>query len=243
MNFADPRLSESRVPSPESRLLRVAILASGRGTNLQALIDAQRSGALPIALAGVFSDRAGCVALQRARSAEIPAHSVAPRDFAIDGVCNRDAFDAALFDAVDAVRPDLVVCTGYMRVIGAAAVQRHAGRMLNIHPSLLPKFRGLHTHAQALAASEREHGASVHFVTPALDAGPVIAQARIAVRADDTPATLAARVLEREHPLLVACIGLFAAGRVFLHGSDVIVDSRRLSHPLQLQADDALGDP
>jgi phosphoribosylglycinamide formyltransferase-1 len=222
--------------------MRIAVLASGRGSNLQALIDAQRSGVLPITVAGVFSDRPGCAALERARAAGIPAQAFAPRDFTMDGVCDREAFDAAMFDAIDAVRPGLVACTGYMRLIGANAVRQHAGRMLNIHPSLLPKFRGLHTHAQALAAGEREHGASVHFVIPALDAGPVVAQARVLVRADDTPATLAERVLQREHPLLVACVGLFAAGRVFQNGSDVLVDSRRLSHPLQLQADDTLSD-
>lgn len=220
--------------------MRVAVLASGRGTNLQALIDAQRQGVLPITLTGVFSDRAGCAALERARIANIPTRAFSIRDFTSDGIGDRAAFDAALFDAIDIAQPDLVVCTGYMRLIDAAAVQRHSGRMLNIHPSLLPKFRGLHTHAAALAAGEAEHGASVHFVIPALDAGPVIAQARVPVRKGDTPATLATRVLQREHPLLVACVGLFAAGRIFLHGSDVFVDSRRLSHSLQLQADDTL---
>ena len=220
--------------------MRVAVLASGRGTNLQALIDAQRNAALQITIVGVFSDRASCGALQRARSAGIPGHAFAARDFMIDGVGDREAFDAALFDAIDAVRPDLLVCAGYLRVIGAASVQRHAGRMLNIHPSLLPKFRGLHTHVQALSAGEREHGASIHFGIPALDAGAVIAQVRVPVHANDSVATLAARVLQREHPLLVACVGLFAAGRIFLQGSDIFVDSRRLSRPLQLHADGAL---
>jgi len=219
---------------------RIAVLASGRGSNLQALIDAQRQGILPIALAGVFSDRVGCAALERARSANVPACAFSMRDFTNNGVCNREAFDAALFDAIDAVQAELVVCTGYMRLISAASVQRYSGRMLNIHPSLLPKFRGLHTHATALEAGEREHGASVHFVIPALDAGPVIAQARVPVHGDDIPTTLAARVLQREHPLLVACVGLFAQQRVFLRGSDVFVDSRRLTHPLQLQPDDTL---
>jgi phosphoribosylglycinamide formyltransferase-1 len=222
--------------------MRVAVLASGRGTNLQALIDAQGSGALPITLVGVFSDRAGCGALERARLAGIPGHAFAARDFIVDGDCDREAYDAALFDAVDAMRPDLVVCAGYLRMIGATSVQRHAGRMLNIHPSLLPKFRGLHTHVKALSAGEREHGASVHFVIPALDAGSVIAQVRVPVRTDDSVATLAARVLQREHPLLVACVGLFADGRIFLRGSDIFVDSHRLSRPLQLQADGTLRD-
>ena len=222
--------------------MRVIVLASGRGTNLQALIDAQSSGALPIALVGVFSDRAGCGALERARLAGIPGQAFAARDFTVDGDCDREAYDAALFDAVDAMQPDLVVCAGYLRMIGATSVQRHAGRMLNIHPSLLPKFRGLHTHVKALSAGEREHGASVHFVIPALDAGSVIAQVRVPVRANDSVATLAARVLQREHPLLVACVGLFAHGRIFLRGSDIFVDSRRLSRPLQLQADGTLDD-
>ena len=227
---------------PESRLLRIAVLASGRGTNLQALIDAQRQGALPITLAGVFSDRVGCAALERARSANVPVCAFSIRDFTNNGVCDREAFDAALFDAIDAARPDLLVCAGYLRVIGGDAVQRYAGRMLNIHPSLLPKFRGLHTHAAALSAGEREHGASVHFVIPALDAGPVIAQAQVPVHADDSVAMLAARVLQREHPLLVACVGLFATRRIFLHGSDIFVDSRRLSRPLRLHADGTLRD-
>ena len=245
MKFRLHRSGEKhRAPNAKFTLtpLRVAVLASGRGSNLQALIDAQRSAALPITLAGVFSDRASCGALQRARLAGIASHAFSARDFMIDGVRDREAFDAALFDAIDAVQPDLVVCAGYLRVIGTASVQRHGGRMLNIHPSLLPKFRGLHTHVQALSAGEREHGASVHFVIPALDAGPVIAQARVPVHANDSVATLAARVLQREHPLLVACVGLFAAGRIFLQGSDILLDSRRLSRPLQLQADGTLRD-
>jgi phosphoribosylglycinamide formyltransferase-1 len=124
--------------------------------------------------------------------------------------------------------------------LGDAAVQRFAGRIINIHPSLLPRFPGLRTHAQALDAGVGEHGASVHYVIPALDAGPVIAQARIAVRADDTPAGLAARVLECEHPLLLRCVEWIAAGRVFQRDSVVIADSRPLSRPLLLSADDQL---
>lgn len=226
--------------SASAETMRVAVLASGRGTNLQALIDAQGSGVLSITVAGVFSDRAGCGALERARLAGIPGHAFAARDFTVNAVCDREAYDSALFDAIETVHPDLLVCAGYLRVIGVASVQRHTGRMLNIHPSLLPKFRGLHTHVKALSAGEKEHGASVHFVIPALDAGSVIAQARVPVRADDSVAKLAARVLQREHPLLVACVGLFATGRIFLQGSDIFVDSRRLSKPLQLQADDTL---
>ncbi|HTA64446.1 MAG TPA: phosphoribosylglycinamide formyltransferase [Xanthomonadaceae bacterium] len=216
--------------------MRVAVLASGRGTNLQALLDAASPSAFEVA--GVFSDRAAAQALERARAAGVPAVALDPADCG-----SRDAFDAALCDAIDAVAPDLVVCAGYLRVLTDAAVAHYAGRIINIHPSLLPRFPGLRTHAQALAAGDRVHGASVHFVIPALDAGPVIAQARVAVRPNDTAASLSARVLEREHPLLVACLRLIAAQRVFQNGSVVLVDSRPLAEPLLLGDDDRLIEP
>ncbi len=219
-------------------MIRVAVLVSGRGSNLQALLDAQRADACPFRVVGVFSDRGSAQALERARAADVPAVALKPSDYA-----TRAAFDAALFDAVDAAHPDLVVCAGYLRVLGDSAVQRHAGRIVNIHPSLLPRFPGLRTHAQALAEGVAEHGASVHYVIPALDAGPVIAQARIGVRADDTAASLAARVLEREHPLLLRCVEWIAAGRIFQDGSHVVVDSRRRSRPLLLGDDNHLIDP
>lgn len=215
-------------PSP----FRIAVLASGRGSNLQALIDARAAGRLPIELVGVFSDKAAAGALERARAAGIAGVAISPKDFA-----SRDAFDEALFSEVERVQPDLIVCAGYMRLISDAAVRRFEGRMINIHPSLLPKFPGLQTHAQALASGEREHGASIHFVTPDLDAGPVIAQARVPLHTGDTPATLAARVLVREHPLLVAAVALIAAGRVRQRGDAIELDGVPLAAPLQL-ADD-----
>lgn len=218
--------------------LRIAVLASGRGSNLQALLDEQRDPESNFRIAGVFSDRARAQALERARVAGVPAVALDPADFA-----TRERFDDALFDAIDALHPDLVVCAGYLRVLSDAVVQRYAGRIVNIHPSLLPRFPGLRTHAQALAAGVTEHGASVHYVIPALDAGPVIAQARVHVHADDNPASLAARVLEREHPLLVACVRMIASGRVFLRGSVVFVDSRPRSEPLLLGDDDHLVEP
>lgn len=216
--------------------MRVAVLASGRGSNLQALLDAAPGSGF--AIVGVFSDRASAMALDRARAAGVPAVALDPA-----GHASREAFDAVLFDAIDGVRPDLVVCAGYLRILTDAAVARHAGRMINIHPSLLPKFTGLRTHARALAGGERVHGASVHFVIPALDAGPVIAQARVPVLAGDAPATLAARVLEREHPLLVECVRWIAAGRVLQAGSVVLADSRPLAEPLLLGDDDRLIEP
>ncbi|MBS0193434.1 MAG: phosphoribosylglycinamide formyltransferase [Proteobacteria bacterium] len=230
------RPPESRVPSPESRSLRLAVLASGRGSNLQALLDAAPTSGYVIA--GVFSDRANAPALERARAVGVPAIAIDPKAHA-----TREDFDAALFDAVDAVAPDLVVCAGYLRILTHAAVARYAGRIVNIHPSLLPKYPGLRTHARALADGEAAHGASVHYVIPALDAGPIIAQARVPILAGETPTILAERVLAREHPLLVACVRLLAAGRILQRGSAVLVDSRPLAAPLLLGADDQLHDP
>lgn len=213
---------------------RIAVLASGRGSNLQALLDAIAGGALEARLAGVFSDKADAHALQRARDAGVHAQAIDPRAFR-----NRLAFDEAFFAAVDAVQPDLIVCAGYMRLISEAAVEAHRGRLVNIHPSLLPAFKGLRTHAQALAAGVTEHGASVHFVTPDLDGGPVIAQARVPVLPGDDAEALARRVLAREHPLLVATIARLAQGRVRLEGDSVVSDGVPLAAPLQLGANQA----
>ncbi|HVI26198.1 MAG TPA: phosphoribosylglycinamide formyltransferase [Xanthomonadaceae bacterium] len=227
-------MAASRPAGSAASPYRIAVLASGRGSNLQALLDASGSGALRARVVGVFSDKADAPALQRARDAGVRAESLSPRDFG-----SRLAFDQALFERVDAARPDLIVCAGYMRLISEAAIAPRAGRIVNIHPSLLPAFKGLKTHAQALAAGVPEHGASVHFVTPDLDGGPVIAQARVPVLAGDDAAALAARVLAREHPLLVATIGLFARGRVALVDDAVTVDGKPLQTPLQLAANDA----
>lgn len=207
---------------------RLAVLASGAGTNLQALIDAIASGDLDATIVGVFSDKAGAPALQRARDAGIAATALSPKAFA-----SREAFDAAFFDAVDAVAPDLIVCAGYMRIISAAEIERRPDRMINLHPSLLPAFKGLHTHRQALAAGVAEHGASVHVVTPGLDDGPVIAQARVPVLPGDDEAALAARVRAVEHPLLVESVRLLASGRLRLSGGRVFLNDAPLAVPLQ----------
>ena len=216
---------------PEPRpLYRIAVLASGRGSNLQSLLDAIADGSLPAEIVGVFSDKTKALALQRARDAGIVAHALSPKSFE-----TRAAFDAALFSAIDAVAPDLVVCAGYMRLIDAQVVEARRGRVINIHPSLLPAFKGLHTHQQALDAMATDHGASVHFVTPDLDGGPVIAQARVAVHPGDTAESLAARVLLREHPLLVETVRWLAAGRISLAEDGVHVDGAP-HDPLQLAA-------
>lgn len=210
---------------------RIAVLASGRGSNLQALIDAIEAGVLLVEIVGAFSDRPDAPALQRARAAGIATTALRPRDFA-----TRLEYDATLFARIDAVQPDLIVCAGYMRLVSEPTVEAHRGRMINIHPSLLPAFKGLRTHEQALEAGAPVHGASVHYVTPELDGGPVIAQARVPVLADDDAATLGARVLDREHPLLVATLRLLAERRVALGDAGVELDAKPLSAPLQLDA-------
>ncbi len=212
---------------------RLAVLASGRGSNLQAILDAIGAGRLDAEVVGVFSDRPQAAALAR-----VPAErrwAALPRDFP-----DRAAFDAALGDALAAARPDWVVCAGYMRILGEALVRRFAGRMVNIHPSLLPRHRGLHTHARALEAGDREHGASVHVVVPELDAGGVIAQVRVPVQPGDSPETLGARVLAREHPLLIASLELLAGGRVRERDGAIHLDGQCLFTPLRLDSDDHL---
>jgi len=216
-------------------MLRIAVLASGRGSNLQALIDAIAAGRIDAQLVGVFSDRADAFALERARRAGIATLSLSPRDFA-----DRLAFDKQLFSHIDAVHPDVIVCAGYMRLLSDREVEAHAGRMINIHPSLLPAFKGLRTHQQALAAGVSEHGASVHVVSAELDGGPVIAQARVSVRRGDDVPMLAQRVLDREHPLLVETLRWLAAGRLVLDRYGATLDGAKLSAPLQLDADNHL---
>lgn len=218
--------------------LRLAVLASGRGTNLGAILHAIADGSLDACVAGVFSDRASAPVLQRARGAGIPGLA-----FDATAYPDRPAFDEAVFSAVDAVQPDLIVMAGYMRLVSAGVVIPRIGRMLNIHPSLLPAFKGLHTHRQALDAGAQVHGASVHVVTPVLDDGQVIAQARVEVSAADTPESLAARVLAREHPLLVDTLRLFAGGRLAWRGDAIALDTKPLASPLQLGATDHLDVP
>ena len=208
--------------------IRIAALASGRGSNLQAVLDAIAAGALDAELVGVFSDKPAAPALQRVP--EALRWSRSPKS-----CTDRAAFDDALAEAVAASNPDWVLCVGYMRILGEAFVRRFQGRLLNIHPSLLPKHKGLHTHARALEAGDAEHGASVHFVIPALDAGAVVAQAVVPVLAGDSPESLAARVLGVEHPLLVAVLQLAAAGRLAEQAGQASMDGQPLFTPLRLE--------
>lgn len=207
---------------------RLAVLVSGRGSNLQAILDAIADGRLNAEVVGVYSDKPQAAALQR-----VPQSlrwSTEPASFA-----SRDLFDAELADAIAVSRPDWVVCAGYLRILGDTVVSRFRGRLLNIHPSLLPKHRGLRTHARALQAGDREHGASVHFVVPELDSGAVIAQAVVPILDDDTVATLAARVLACEHPLLLSVLTLAVSARIAERGTTVLLDGHALFTPLRLE--------
>ena len=208
--------------------IRIAVLASGRGSNLQAILDAIASGALDAEVVGVFSDKPAAAALQRVP--EPQRWSREARKY-----IDRALFDAEMGEAVAASRPDWIVCAGYMRILGEAFVQRFRGRLLNIHPSLLPKYRGLHTHQRALEAGDAEHGASVHFVVPELDAGAVIAQAPVPVLAGDTVESLAQRVLGVEHPLLVQVLQWAAAGRISEHAGQAWLDGQALFTAPRLQ--------
>ena len=211
--------------------LRVAVLVSGRGSNLQALIDARDAGTLPIELVLVASDKVAAPGLRRAEAAGIATLALAPRSYP-----TRAAFDRELFARIAAHAPDLIVLAGFMRILDGAVLAPWQGRIINIHPSLLPKYPGLHTHERALAAGDAEHGSSVHFVTAELDGGPLIAQARIAIESGDTPDALAQRLLPHEHRLLVACIDLIARRRLALREGRVMLDGQALPHPLQLAA-------
>lgn len=208
--------------------IRIAVLASGSGSNLQALLDAITAGQLDAQVVGVFSDKPAAFALQRVpailRWSRLPKFSPP-----------REAFDADLADAIASVTPDWVICAGYMRILGARFVERFRGRLLNIHPSLLPLYRGLHTHSRVLEAGDAEHGASVHFVIPDLDAGAVIAQAPVSVLAGDTPESLAARVLEVEHQLLVHVARLAAEDRLAEHDGVATLDGHPLFMPQRLE--------
>lgn len=194
----------------------VVVLLSGTGSNLQALIDSTRTGDSPVRIRAVISNRADAYGLQRARDAGIDTAVLDHKAF--DG---REAFDAALVELIDGFAPQLVVLAGFMRILSAGFVRHYHGRLLNIHPSLLPKYKGLHTHQRALEAGDAEHGCSVHFVTEELDGGPLVVQAVIPVVSDDTPAQLAQRVHSQEHLIYPLAVRWFAEGRLRLgeHGA------------------------
>lgn len=207
--------------------LRSAILVSGSGSNLQAIIDQQRAGRLGIDIVGVLSDRPGVLALERARQAGIPAVTVNFR-----AAADRADFAAQLATELEALAPDLVVLAGFMRILPTDIVDRYRGRMLNVHPSLLPKYPGLDTYRRALAAGDAWHGSTVHFVIPELDAGPGIIQYRIRVQAADTEQTLRERVQRGEHLIYPRAIDWIASGRVAYRDDSVYLDGQPLPSPV-----------
>ena len=190
---------------------RIVVLISGRGSNLAALLRSERDGNLGGTVCAVISSRDGAPGLAIAAAQGVATMAVDHRRFA-----TRDAFDAALNSAIAASAPDLVVLAGFMRILGADLVRRYEGRMLNIHPSLLPAYPGLHTHRRALADGVRVHGCTVHFVTADLDHGPIVAQAAVPVEPGDDEATLAARVLAAEHLLLSQTVRAFCEKRLVI---------------------------
>lgn len=190
---------------------KIVILISGRGSNMEALIAARDAGQLPVEIAAVISNRADAKGLETATAAGIATRVVDHKQF--DG---REAFDAALAECIDGFAPDLVVLAGFMRILTEGFVRHYDGRLINIHPSLLPSFPGLHTHQKAIDEGVRIHGCTVHFVTPALDHGPVILQAAVPVLDGDDAATLATRVLRQEHRIYPQAVRWFAEGRISL---------------------------
>jgi len=221
----------TQTASPRTRVL---VLISGSGSNLQALIDAQQSGKLPVELVAVISNRPDAKGLQRAERAGIPTQVVDHTRF--DG---RDSFDRALQQAIDAYAPDLIVLAGFMRILTEHFTRQYQGRMLNIHPSLLPKYQGLNTHERALQAGDREHGVSVHFVTAELDGGPVALQARVPVLPGDDASRLAQRVLQQEHRIYPLAVKWFAQGRLRMVDGRVFMDSEPLEpsgYPIDIHA-------
>jgi phosphoribosylglycinamide formyltransferase-1 len=207
--------------------LPIVVLISGTGSNLRSIAERVADGTLPVEIRAVISDKPEARGLAWAAAQGIPTVALPPRDYA-----DRAAFDRALGDTVAGFAPGLVVLAGFMRILGDEFVDRFAGRLVNIHPSLLPKYRGLHTHRRALEAGDREHGASVHFVTRELDGGPVVLQARVPVRDGDDESTLAAKVLAEEHLIYPECIGWFAAGRLRMQDGAAYLDGRRLDTPV-----------
>jgi phosphoribosylglycinamide formyltransferase-1 len=212
--------------------LPVVALISGNGSNLQAIIDRTADGWLPIDLRLVISNEPTAFGLKRAQQAGIATCTLNHRDFS-----SREAYDAALLALIDSYHPGLIILAGFMRILTPGLVAHYQGRMLNIHPSLLPNYRGLHTHVRALAAGATEHGASVHFVTATLDGGPVIIQARVAVLPKDDPDMLAARVLKQEHRIYPQVIKWFAEGRLQLAPEGVMLDKHLLIDPVRWEDD------
>jgi len=201
----------------------IVVLISGNGSNLQAIIDACKQKKINGTLRAVFSNKADAFGLERAREAGIAAHALSASQFA-----SREAFDRELVQEIDAYAPDVVVLAGYMRILSPAFVAHYAGRLLNIHPSLLPKYPGLNTHRQVLENGDAEHGTSVHFVTDELDGGPVILQAKVPVFEGDSEEDVTARVQAQEHAIYPLVVNWFVDGRLAMRDGTAWLDGSPL---------------
>lgn len=211
----------------------LVVLISGTGRNLQAMLDAAADGRLPAEVRRVISNRGDAYGLERARRAGVPTTVLRPREYP-----NRAAYDAALADAIEAESPNIVALAGFMRILDSAFVQRFAGRLVNIHPSLLPQYRGLDTHERVLEAGNERHGASVHFVTEDLDAGPCLLQGSLRVNEDDTPESLAERVMSQvEQHIYPQALAWLAEGRAFWRDGRVWFDNQPLEAPIHVECD------
>ena len=202
---------------------RIVVLISGNGSNLQAIIDACKLKKINATVAAVFSNKTDAFGLERARAAEIPAHALTASQFA-----DRAAFDRELILEIDAYAPDLVVLAGYMRILSPEFVGHYAGRLINIHPSLLPKYPGLNTHSQVLENGDEVHGTSVHFVTEELDGGPVILQAKVPVFEGDDEEDIIARVQNQEHAIYPLVVSWFVEGRLEMRENSAWLDGKAL---------------
>ncbi len=221
-------MSQNRLP--------LVVLISGGGSNLQAIIDRAAEN-LPVDIRAVISSRAEVHGLERAKAAGIETAVLEHKAYA-----DRESYDQALIELIDSYQPGLVVLAGFMRILTAEFVRHHTGRLPNIHPSLLPKYRGRHTHQRALEAGDTKHGATIHFVTEELDGGPLIAQAQVPVLPDDDEERLAARVLQREHQLYPLAIEWFAQARLKLDEEGLVrLDDSILTGPRIFEANEPIG--
>jgi len=214
-----------------SSKLPVVILISGTGSNMQRIAQLAANNELSVDVRAVISDRADAKGLLTAASMGITTRNISPKSFA-----DRSQYDVALSELIESFAPELILLAGFMRILTPAFTQKFAGRLLNIHPSLLPKYPGLHTHQRALDAGDKEHGASVHFVTEELDGGPIVIQATVPVLSDDSESVLAQRVLKQEHQIYPEAIRLFASGRLRYADHKAWLDDQELVCPLQFQS-------
>jgi len=214
--------------NPSTIPLPIVILISGYGSNLQAIIDTTRDGELPVEIRGVISNRPDAYGLLRAKKAGIPTKIINHKIYS-----DRREFDRALQEAIDSYHPSLVILAGFMRILGPDLINHYQDRMMNIHPSLLPAYPGLHTHQRVLDAGEKRHGASVHFVTNELDSGPVIIQGSIAVSPGDNVENLNTRVQKLEHHIYPLAIKWFAERRLEIKENKIMLDNKPLTTPVE----------